>query len=217
MKKYLFLILAAIFCVPSEGFAQKRNQRIPVDQGASTDPWTVMTHGTSTPLHIVPRPESLITHNRKKYRTEKRYIKVPRTRNLNFAEISTDDATGNYIVRWTDGSEYVGDIHKGTIKGKGSITYSDGGKYLGDWSEGRRWGVGSMHYSNGDTYTGKWVWDLPHGKGTYITAEGIAMTGKFENGIPHGKFIMQAPDGSLYTARWKHGELNVKSIKPLEE
>ena len=116
MKKYLFLILAAIFCLPSEGFAQESGP----DWGR--DPWTVMTHGTSTPLHIVPRPESLITHNRKKYRTEKRYIKVPRARNLNFAEVSTDDATGNYIVRWTDGSEYVGDIHKGIIKGKGSIT-----------------------------------------------------------------------------------------------
>ena len=211
MKKYLLILIVAILCLPNEGFAQESGP----DWGR--DPWTIITHGTSTPLHIVPHPKSLLSYNHNAYRREKRYIKVPCAISLRLAEVVADPETNVNTARWIDGSEYVGDIHKGVIKGKGTMKYSEGGKYVGDWAEGRRWGVGLMHYSNGDMYSGKWMWDLPHGKGTFITTDGFVMTGKFKSGVPHGKFIMQAPDGRKYSARWIDGELKEDSIKPLKE
>lgn len=210
MKKYLIAIIV-LSCLSINGFAQESGP----DWGR--DPWTIITHGTSTPLHIVPHPKSLLSYNHSAYRRGKRYIKVPCAISLRLAEVVVDPETNVSTARWIDGSEYVGDIRKGVIKGKGTMKYSDGGKYIGNWSEGRRWGVGLMHYSNGDMYSGEWMWDLPHGKGTFITAEGIAMKGRFQNGVPHGKFIMQAPDGSKYSARLIHGQIKEKSIKPYKE
>lgn len=216
MKRYLFLLVIAIFCLPSEGFAQ--------DYGWSRDPWRKLSSPTSEstwkkmgPSLVDHRTESQLLRNRTSYRREKRYIRVPIAVSLRLAEVVADPETNVNTARWIDGSEYVGDIRKGVIKGKGTMKYSEGGKYVGDWSEGRRWGTGLMHYSNGEMYSGKWMWDLPHGKGTFITTDGVVMTGRFQNGVPHGKFIMQAPDGRKYSARWIDGELKEDSIKPLEE
>lgn len=199
MKKYLLILIVAIFCLPNEGFAQGHH---------NTYEWE---------RHIANINHRQFFGESKAYRDGKRYIRVPIAISLRLAEVVVDPETNVSTARWIDGSEYVGDIRKGVIKGKGTMKYSEGGKYIGDWSEGRRWGVGLMHYSNGDMYSGEWMWDLPHGKGTFITAEGIAMKGRFQNGVPHGKFIMQAPDGSKYSARWIHGQIKEESLKPLEE
>lgn len=212
MKKYLLILLVAIFCLPSDSFAQQYGtpgyygERINGSQGMLAAIWSSGKYGGTNNFNW----------NRKN-KNDKLYIKVPCAISLRLAEVVTDTETNISTARWIDGAEYVGDIRKGVIKGKGTMTFPDGGKYVGDWSEGRRWGTGLMHYSNGDVYSGKWMWDLPHGKGTFISADGVAMTGKFQNGIPHGKFIMQAPDGRKYIARWKDGVLKEKSIKPIEE
>ena len=205
MKKYLLILIVAIFCLPNIANAQFTRFGI----GPTTTGEREMRDQN--------RRNNKFFGESKAYRDAKRYIRVPIVVSLRLAEVVVDPETNVNTARWIDGSEYVGDIHKGVIKGKGTMKYSEGGKYVGDWAEGRRWGVGLMHYSNGDMYSGKWMWDLPHGKGTFITTDGFVMTGKFKSGVPHGKFIMQAPDGRKYSARWIDGELKEDSIKPLKE
>ena len=210
MKKYLLILIVAIFCLPNEGFAQNYGtpgyygERYQSGESMLASIWASGKYGGTNNFNW-------------NYKNNIQYIRVPCAISLRLAEVVVDPETNVSTARWIDGSEYVGDIRKGVIKGKGTMKYSEGGKYVGDWAEGRRWGVGLMYYSNGDMYSGEWMWDLPHGKGTFITAEGIAMKGRFQNGVPHGKFIMQAPDGSKYSARWIHGQIKEESIKPLEE
>ena len=110
------------------------------------------------------------------------------------AESVTDETTGMTTITWNDGAAYQGQTYYGEIKGVGTMVYPDKSKYVGSWER-----------------------DLPNGQGTFQTPEGITFTTTFLNGVPHGKGIIQDVDGRKYTARWKHGELKVKSIKPLEE
>ena len=192
MKKYLFLLLAAIFCLPIN----------------ANPPFNHYLPGTGAEGTNVAHEEFLTNKRKSKFakyqsKTNKGYSSyVNRIHQDNQAylnakvavECVTDEATGQTTIRWNDGSAYQGQTYYGEIKGVGTMVYPDKSKYVGTWER-----------------------DLPNGKGTFQTPEGITYTVNFENGLPHGKGVIQAPDGCLYTARWKHGELNVKSVKPLEE
>ena len=209
MKKYLLILIVAIFCLPSEGFAQMPSSSETIDpsQGAMASTWFVGKYGGTDGFNWNSKPKKI------------RKTKSPITKESLVAEMTTDPETGITTVRWNNGAVYVGEIYYAELNGKGTMTYVDGSKYIGDWSRDRRWGIGSMYYANGDVYHGEWMWDLPFGQGTFITAEGVAFTGKFEDGIPRGKCIIQDVDGRKYTARWSWGtgKLRKHSIRPLKE
>ena len=209
MKKYLLILIIAIFCLPSEGFAQMPSSSETIDpsQGAMASTWFVGKYGGTDGFNWNSKPKKI------------RKIKSPITKESLVAEMTTDPETGITTVRWNNGAVYVGEIYYAELNGKGTMTYVDGSKYIGNWSKDRRWGIGSMYYANGDVYHGEWMWDLPFGQGTFITAEGVAFTGKFEDGIPRGKCIIQDVYGRKYKARWGWGtgKLRKHSIRPLKE
>ena len=209
MKKYLLILIVAIFCLPSEGFAQMPSSSETIDpsQGAMASTWFVGKYGGTSGFDWNSKPKKI------------RKTKSPITTESLVAEMTTDPETGITTVRWNNGAVYVGEIYYAELNGKGTMTYVDGSKYIGNWSKDRRWGIGSMYYANGDVYHGEWMWDLPFGQGTFITAEGVAFTGKFEDGIPRGKCIIQDVDGRKYKARWGWGtgKLRKHSIRPLKE
>ena len=209
MKKYLLILIVAIFCLPSEGFAQMPSSSETIDpsQGAMASTWFVGKYGGTDGFNWNSKPKKI------------RKTKSPITKESLVAEMTTDPETGITTVRWNNGAVYVGEIYYAELNGKGTMTYVDGSKYIGNWSKDRRWGIGSMYYANGDVYHGEWMWNVPEGQGTFITAEGVAFTGKFENGIPRGKCIIQDVDGRKYTARWSWGtgKLRKHSIRPLKE
>jgi hypothetical protein len=209
MKKYLLILIVAIFCLPSEGFAQMPSSSETIDpsQGAMASTWFVGKYGGTDGFNWNSKPKKI------------RKTKSPITKESLVAEMTTDPETGITTVRWNNGAVYVGEIYYAELNGKGTMTYVDGSKYIGNWSKDRRWGIGSMYYANGDVYHGEWMWDLPFGQGTFITAEGVAFTGKFEDGIPRGKCIIQDVDGRKYKARWGWGtgKLRKHSIRPLKE
>ena len=213
MKRYLFLILAAIFCLPSIGFAQ--------DYDWTRDPWHRISNVTpeSTWLETAPSLADVkkSIYNSKKKNTKKQSFQVPAVDIHKAIEIVTDETTGKTTVCWKDGSTFVGEIYYGEIKGMGTMTFVDGAKYHGQWRFDRFHGVGSMVCADGSKYTGEWQLGKPHGKGTFINPEGVAFIGEFYDGAPNGKGIIQDVDGRKYTARWKDGKLKEKSIKPLEE
>ena len=210
MKKYLLILIIAIFCLPSEGFAQPMfinapREYQPVDPSFGT--WNSMITNSNKSLLNKPNKSS------KKQKTTK---KVP-VNKLKIVEESIDKATGISTIRWEDGSSYVGETYRTVFHGMGTMTYPDNGKYHGQWKYSHRDGIGTMEYADGSKYVGKWVRDLPNGEGTFINPEGIAFSGTFKNGVPHGKCVMQDLDGRKYSARWVRGVLKEKSIKPLEE
>ena len=204
MKKYLLILIVAIFCLPSEGFAQFH---------LSTYEWEAKMQNK------INNPFSFSEHRTEQKTKKPRKTTTPITKESLVAEMTTDPETGITTVRWNNGAVYVGEIYYAELNGKGTMTYVDGSKYIGNWSKDRRWGVGSMYYSNGDVYHGEWMCALPFGQGTFITAEGVAFTGKFEDGIPRGKCIIQDVDGRKYKARWGWGtgKLLKHSIRPLKE
>ena len=210
MKKYLLILIVAIFCLPSESFAQPMfinapREYQPVDPSFGT--WNSMITNSNKSLLNKPNKSS------KKQKTTK---KVP-VNKLKIVEESIDKATGISTIRWEDGSSYVGETYRTVFHGTGTMIYPDKGKYYGQWKYSHREGIGTMEYADGSKYVGKWVRDLPNGEGTFINPEGIAFSGTFKNGVPHGKCVMQDLDGRLYSARWVRGKLKEKSIRPLKQ
>lgn len=188
MKRFLPFLIVAIFCLSNEGFAQPMlinapREYQPIDP--SYDSWNSMITDSNKSLLNKPHKSS------KKFQKAKHPITAE---NDPFAmEITTDETTGQSIIKWKDGTIYQGQTNYGEIKGVGTMIYPDKSKYAGSWKR-----------------------DLPNGKGTFQTPEGIMYTVNFENGVPHGKGIIQDLDGRLYSARWVRGVLKEKSIKPLK-
>ena len=205
MKRYLLLLVIAIFCLPNIANAQFTSFGI-----RPTTTW-------EREMRDQRRFNEKFFGESKAYQFTKK--KKPRIHYtvLSVVEKTTDEATGLTTLSWADGSSYVGEIYRTVFHGMGTMIYPDKGKYHGQWKYSHRDGIGTMEYADGSKYVGEWVRDLPNGSGTFINPEGVAFTGKFKDGIPHGKCVMQDIDGRKYTARWYYGKLREKSIKPLEE
>ncbi len=211
MKRYLLLLVLAIFCLPNNSFAQNYGtpgyygEQIRSGESALASIWAAGKYGGTSDFSW----STNTLKSAKKPRINRVYLLA--------IENTTDEATGLTTLRWNDGSSYVGEIYRTVFHGTGTMTYPDNGKYHGQWKYSHRDGIGTMEYADGSKYVGEWVRDLPNGSGTFITPAGIAFTGKFKDGIPHGKCVMQDIDGRKYTARWYYGKLREKSIKPLAE
>ena len=191
MKRYLLLLVIAIFCLPNNSFAQQYGtpgyygEQIHPRQSALAEIWAAGKYGGAY--------EKLYKIRKSQDDSEK-VLPKSGAKSIHVASITIDEATGLATAIWKDGSIYRGQVYLEEIRGIGTIVNPDGSQYSGEWK-----------------------WNLPNGKGTFITPDGIAYTTNFVGGMPHGKGVIQDLDGRKYTARWKHGELKVKSIKPLEE
>ena len=217
MKRYLLLLVLAIYCLPNVSSAQNYGtpgyygERIRSGESALASIWSAGKYGGALTPYDWGRP------NLRKNHKKDGKISLDPVEYIKPIEEVVDGTTGTATLRWSDGSSYVGETYRTTLHGTGTMTYPDNGKYHGQWKYSHRDGIGTMEYADGSKYVGEWVRDLPNGSGTFINPEGIAFTGKFKDGIPHGKCVMQDIDGRKYTARWYHGKLREKSIKPLEE
>ena len=212
MKKYLLILIIAIFCLPNVSFAQQYGtpgyygERIRSWEGGLANIWAAGKYGGTSGFDWGSPRES-----------KKGIEKLPLVNIHTAIELSIDKATGKTIARWEDGSTFDGYTYYGQINGEGTITFADGSKYHGEWRFDRFHGVGTMEYADGSKYHGQWSFGKPDGQGTIIEPNGVKITLKFDEGIPRGKCIIQDVDGRLYTGRWSSGILREKSIKPLEE
>ena len=217
MKRYLLLLVIAIFCLPNNSFAQQYGtpgyygERIRSWEGGLANIWAAGKYGGALTPYDWGRP------NLRKNHKKDGKISLDPVEYIKPIEEVVDETTGTATLRWADGSSYVGETYRTTLHGMGTMIYPDKGKYHGQWKYSHRDGVGTMVYPDGSKYVGEWVRDLPNGSGTFINPEGIAFTGKFKDGIPHGKCVMQDLDGRKYAARWVRGVLKEKSIKPYKE
>ena len=145
MKKYLFLLLAAIFCLPNMGFAQGH---------LNTYEWE------SRMQRMINYPFS---NDNKEYQTAKK--KKPRINRVYLLAIenTADEATGLTTLRWNDGSSYIGITNSGAML-VGTMTYADGSKYVGPWVRNMPNGSGTFINPEGIAFTGKFKDGIPHGK-----------------------------------------------------
>ena len=114
MKRYLFLLVIAIFCLPNNSFAQDGPMLInaprelqPVDPAKSA--WNSTINYSNKSISSKPQKPS-------KPRVKVSYLRA--------AEVSTDEATGITTCRWNDGSSYVGETYRTVLHGMGTMVYS---------------------------------------------------------------------------------------------
>ncbi len=192
MKKILFLLVTAIFCLPTIVNAQRgiRYDTGPYIAGEAAAKQRMERHQTKSIAKSNKSEKDYVNRiENQEYLQNQAYLNSKPS-----AEITVDEATGTTTIKWNDGAAYQGQTYYGEINGVGTMVYPDGSKYCGSWER-----------------------DLPNGQGTFQTPEGIMYTVNFENGVPHGKGVIQDLDGRKYSARWVRGVLKEKSIKPLKE
>lgn len=140
MKKYLLILIVAIFCLPSEGFAQLTT-------------WE-------------KEAKAQRRFNQKFFHEYKEYQCIPPKplpKLIYAIEISTDEVTGQTTARWSDGSSYIGITNSGAMF-VGTMTYADGSKYIGKWERNLPNGEGTFINPEGVAFTGKFKDGEPHGK-----------------------------------------------------
>ena len=143
MKKYLLILIVAIFCLPSEGFAQ--------------------FYSTIFGKEAERQRSRSIPFNFSDHRTEKKQKPRIHYSYLLAVENTTDEATGLTTLSWADGSSYVGLTDRGAMF-VGTLTYADGSKYIGKWERNLPNGEGTFINPEGVAFTGKFKDGEPHGK-----------------------------------------------------
>lgn len=165
MKKYLLILIVAIFCLPNEGFAQGHHNTYEWEQ------------------HIANINHRQFFGESKAYRKPMECYKLPpKIFYMKPVETITDETTGNTTIRWADGSSYVGQIANGKICGIGTMTYPDGSRYCGQWKEELPNGNGSFISPEGIAFTGKFKNGVPYGKCIMQAPDGSKYSARWIHG-----------------------------------
>lgn len=173
MKRFLLLLVIAIFCLPSEGFTQNP-ERINSGESQMAKIWSGRYNSRNSSKY--------------KYRYEGNYHN--KTKFVKFAiESKTDEATGITTIHWDDGSSYRGQASFGEIKGIGTMVYPDKSKYVGSWEHDQPNGSGTFQTPEGITFTVNFENGLPHGKGVIQDLDGRLYSARWVRGKLRKKSI----------------------------
>jgi hypothetical protein len=135
-----------------------------------------------------------------------------------------------------DGSVVEGDIHKGKVKGVGTLTSTDGSRYIGPFNGFIPHGKGTLIMSDRSKYVGMFShggingWGvmtdpkgnvtectflttdegdaLANGVGTARYADGTVYEGSFRNGKFNGHGTLRMTDGSVFEGEFVEGLAN---------
>lgn len=99
------------------------------------------------------------------------------------------EGKGSYEV---NGNIYIGEFKNNQASGNGICTYTDGSKYTGTWISDFKHGKGKLEFINGDYYEGEFKYDMINGHGKYVYPDQTYYIGNFINNKLSGK-------GKLYT------------------
>lgn len=90
-------------------------------------------------------------------------------RKLNFFKKKVEGPLNNiYVIPYSDGREYCGELDDLEPNGKGRMTYPNGNIYEGIFKDGKPNGIMVVRMSNGDIYEGDMEDGLKCGYGKYI-------------------------------------------------
>ena len=172
MKRYILLLLFALFCLPNNSFAQNP-ERINSNESRMAKIWSGRYYSRNS--------------SRYKYRYEGNY------HNIKFVKLAvestTDETTGTTIIRWDDGSSYCGQTSLGEIKGIGTMVYPDKSKYCGQWERDLPNGNGTFQTPEGITFTVNFKNGVPHGKGVIQDLDGRKYSARWVRGVLKEKSI----------------------------
>lgn len=157
-------------------------------------------------------------------------IQTPETQPHN-KEIKTqtqiDDSSHKYTIEYIDGSKYIGDVDKSTLKphgtgvfnhyngdvyngkfhqglanGKGTYKHKKGITYIGDMSEDVKNGYGEEDYGNGEVYKGYFFNGVKNGRGKYQWSNSDYYDGEISNNKKHGLGALVIVGSETYTGNW---------------
>lgn len=164
MKRFLLLLILAIFCLPSIADAQT------LPQSYNKDLYRVRSHYGDFAIgdYIV------WAKNREQ---QKAYLDAKTS-----VEITVDEATGITTITWGDGAMYRGQTYYGEIKGVGTMVYPDKSKYIGSWERDLPNGQGTFQTPEGITFTVNFENGVLHGKGVIQDLDGRMYSARWVRG-----------------------------------
>lgn len=118
-------------------------------------------------------------------------------------------------------TEYLGDVVRGEMQGKGRLTDMVlGDIYVGDFDHDCCHGDGEITFMcekfKGDKYQGQFCEHKQHGHGVYTYAHGDVYDGNWENGSWHGQGKLSQANGDYIDGVWEDGEC-IRGIKFYKE
>ena len=169
MKKYLLILIVAIFCLPNIANAQ----------------FTRFGIGPTTTGEREMRDQN--RRNNKFFGESKAYRSDYKNRYTmiyyrHAAESVTDETTGMTTITWNDGAAYQGQTYYGEIKGVGTMVYPDKSKYVGSWERDLPNGKGTFQTPEGIMFTVNFESGLPHGKGVIQDLDGRMYSARWVRG-----------------------------------
>ncbi len=178
MKRFLFLLFVAFYCLPSIA------QTVPyIGQSKSEFRKELRSY------------QSAIKRNAQYNAANKRAEAEKAEQNNQYlnskpsAEITVDEATGTTTITWNDGAAYQGQTYYGEIKGVGTMVYPDGSKYCGTWERDLPNGNGTFQTPAGITFTVNFENGVPHGKGVIQDLDGRLYSARWVRGVLKEKSI----------------------------
>jgi hypothetical protein len=177
MKRFLLLLILAIFCLPNIANAQDLSQKdYKIGQRYGNK------YGIGTQNYYDEYNDYIVwAKNREQ---QKAYLDAKIS-----AEITVDEATGITTITWGDGAMYRGQTYYGEIKGVGTMVYPDGSKYCGTWERDLPNGNGTFQTPAGITFTVNFENGVPHGKGVIQDLDGRLYSARWVRGVLKEKSI----------------------------
>ena len=128
---------------------------------------------------------------------------------------ASDGQNGAAVVRYPDGSAYVGEIRNGRREGSGVRLHAGAVPllYVGEYVRGRRQGVGRLlDLSSGSlVYEGQWSRDAKHGEGT-LFHDGATYRGGFAGDAFDGQGKLSWANGNVYQGEFRGGKRSGRGV-----
>jgi hypothetical protein len=119
---------------------------------------------------------------------------------------SNSNKKESYILSYTNGDKYEGEVINGIREGYGTYYYHNGDKYEGWWQNNKKHGMGTLFYKDGNLYIGQWKNSEKEGTGSFYYRNGEKYYGTFKSGKKNGRGFLISGDGNKYFGYFKENK-----------
>lgn len=113
------------------------------------------------------------------------------------------------LLKWKDGSYYIGEVVKNKANGLGIFSHSSGDKYKGYFENDVSSGFGIYsNLNNSNECISEWLDDKQNGYGHETWLNDSYYKGQFKDGLKNGYGVYVWNDGSIYEGEWRNGLLD---------
>lgn len=122
--------------------------------------------------------------------------------------VSGDCQDGSGVVKYRDGSKYVGGFASGKFHGAGVHTWPDGSRISAQWKAGKIDGVGKLDLESVSGCIGVYeAGEIINGCGRYVYDDGSVYLGDWSTGMRSGTGTLWDSGGRVvYRGAWRAGE-----------